>query len=136
MPIDATQTTTFATSTAAGSKSKQGTVGKDDFLKLLVAQMKNQDPTAPQDMAAMTGQMTQFSILEQLTNISKTSDEQNVSAARDHAVGLLGKTVTYKGVDGAVREGTVENVDVTASAPRLTVGGQTGVLLGDITRVR
>src|SRR3712207_8182956 len=108
MPIDPTQSST-GTSSLTATQPKQGVVGKDDFLKLLVAQLKNQDPSAPQDMAAMTGQMTQFSILEQLTNISKTSDEQNISAARDHAVGLLGKTVSYKGADGAIREGKVEN---------------------------
>ncbi len=135
MPIDPTQSATGTSTLTSGTATKSA-VGKDDFLKLLVAQLKNQDPTAPQDMAAMTGQMTQFSILEQLTNISKTSDEQNVSAARDHAVGLLGKTVTYKGADGSIREGTVENVDVTATAPRLTIGGQGGVLLGDVTKVR
>ena len=136
MPIDPTTTTTSATAPLATSGKKPGAVGKDDFLKLLVAQLKNQDPTAPQDMAAMTGQMTQFSILEQLTNIYETSEEQNVSAARDHAVGLIGKTVSYKGTDGGIHEGKVEHVDVTASAPRLTVGGTNGVLLGDITSVR
>jgi flagellar basal-body rod modification protein FlgD len=135
MPIDPTQSST-ATAATTTTSAKPATVGKDDFLKLLVAQLKNQDPTAPQDMAQMTGQMTQFSMLEQLTNISKTSDEQNVSSARDHAVGLLGKTVSYKRTDGAVLEGTVENVDLTADAPRLTIGGRTGVLLGDITKVR
>jgi flagellar basal-body rod modification protein FlgD len=135
MPIEPTSVTGYTTS-ASAAKSKEGNLGKDDFLKLLVAQLKNQDPSNAQDMSAMTEQMTQFSILEQLTNLSKTSDEQNISAAREHAVGLLGKTVSFKGADGGVQTGTVEHVDVTAMAPRLTIGGTGGVFLGDITSVR
>jgi flagellar basal-body rod modification protein FlgD len=136
MPIDPTTTSTgLPTATSSGTKQASG-IGKEDFLKLLVAQLKNQDPTAPQDMAQMTGQMTQFSILEQLTNVAKTSEETNISAAREHAVGLLGKSISFKGRDGSIVEGTVEHVDVTTSAPRLTVSGTTGVLLGDITSVR
>ncbi len=118
MPIDPTTTTTSATAALSTTGKKPGAVGKDDFLKLLVAQLKNQDPTAPQDMAAMTGQMTQFSILEQLTNINKSTD-------RDNAVGLLGKTVTVN--DGtATVTGKVEGVDVSGPSPKLTIAGKPG----------
>ena len=130
--------TTGATGTSAGATQKKdhSFLGKDDFLKLLIAQLKNQDPSNAQDMQSMTQQMTQFSMVEQLTNLAATSESANVSLARTHAVELLGKTVSYKAADGTVKEGVVEHVDTTASAPRLTIGGQSGLLLGTVVGVK
>src|ERR671917_889856 len=125
MPIDPTGGTPRTTGPAATtSKQDASFMGKEDFLKLLIAQLKNQDPSNAQDMESMTQQMTQFSMLEQLTNMNEATQTSNVSLARTHAIELLGKTVTYMAADGTVKEGLVEHVDTTASAPRLTIGGE------------
>ena len=108
------------TPTTATGSTQSGFMGKDDFLKVLVAQMKYQDPTSPTDIEGMTQQMTQFSILEQLTNINKSSE-------REHAVSMLGKTVTYMDGSGAPLTGTVEHVDVGGTSPKLTIGGRAGI---------
>jgi flagellar basal-body rod modification protein FlgD len=137
MPIDPLISGTSAAAlTAADKKKDQSFLGKEDFLKLLVAQLKNQDPSNAQDMESMTQQMTQFSMLEQLTNMNEATQTSNVSLARTHAIELLGKTVSYMSADGSVKEGVVEHVDTTASAPRLTISGETGLLLADITGVK
>jgi flagellar basal-body rod modification protein FlgD len=137
MPIDPTAGTTAASGPGAtGTKKAAGFLGKEDFLKLLIAQLKNQDPSNAQDMESMTQQMTQFSMLEQLTNLAEASETSNVSLARTHAVELLGKTVSYRASDGTVREGVVSHVDTTASAPRLTIGGDAGLLLADVVGVK
>ncbi len=133
--------TISAAGIASGAASKtakkdQSFLGKEDFLKLLVAQLKNQDPSNAQDMESMTQQMTQFSMLEQLTNMNEATQTSNVSLARTHAIELLGKTVSYMAADGTVKEGVVSHVDTTASAPRLTIGGETGLLLADVTGVK
>jgi len=47
-----------------------GTLGKDEFVKLLVTQMQNQDPTNPMDGKDLAAQMAQFSSVEQLININ------------------------------------------------------------------
>ncbi|GJG86603.1 hypothetical protein tb265_17840 [Gemmatimonadetes bacterium T265] len=65
----ATTTTTSATSTNAGPG---GAMGKDQFLQLLVAQMKNQDPESPMDGTQMAAQLAQFSTVEQLQNANDT----------------------------------------------------------------
>jgi len=61
-------------------------LGKDDFLKLLVTQLKNQDPLNPMDDKEFIAQMAQFSTLEQMQNMN--SGFNNL-----RAIGLLGKNV-------------------------------------------
>ena len=136
MPIDPLTSSTTTSAADADPKKTAGILGKDDFLKLLVAQLKNQDPSNAQDMEGMTQQMTQFSMLEQLTNLSEATETSNISLARTHAVELLGKTVSYRDRDGSIKEGVVGHVDTSASAPRLTVGGTSGLLLADVVSVK
>jgi len=66
---------------APPARKAQGAMGKDDFLKLLVAQLKNQDPQSPANADQMAAQLAQFSSVEQLTNISKTLETQGASQA-------------------------------------------------------
>jgi flagellar hook assembly protein FlgD len=87
-------------------------------------------------MEGMTQQMTQFSMLEQLTNLAEATEASNVSLARTHAIELLGKTVSYKAADGTVKEGVVSHVDTSSSAPKLKIGDDTGLLLANVVSVR
>jgi flagellar basal-body rod modification protein FlgD len=130
MPIEPTSTSSGAAAlNLTDPKKSAGFMGKEDFLKLLVAQLKNQDPSNAQDMEGMTQQMTQFSIVEQLTNLNEASQESS-------ALDMLGKTVAYRTRLGEVKEGVVGHVDVSGSAPKLTVGGVIGVALADVTSVK
>ena len=126
MPID-NVTATNSTITAPKAGSASSTMDKDGFMKLLVAQLKHQDPSNPTDMNGMTAQMTQFGILEQLTNMTKTSEATKSSLERTHAVELLGKTVSYKDAAGAIVEGLVEKVDTSTTSPTITVAGKAGI---------
>ncbi len=58
--------------TTPTSSSPGGAMGKDQFLQLLVAQMKNQDPESPMDGTQMAAQLAQFSTVEQLQNANDT----------------------------------------------------------------
>jgi flagellar basal-body rod modification protein FlgD len=108
---------------------------KDTFLKILVAQLKMQDPTKPTDSSQFMAQMAQFSTVEQLTNMAKTNADAAASAKVDQSVGLLGRTVTYPGSDGSLVSGVVQHVDITAAGPTLTVDGITGIDPSKLTQV-
>ncbi|MBN1547772.1 MAG: hypothetical protein JW902_14065 [Syntrophaceae bacterium] len=91
--ITAQQTSSQSSSTTAKTTS----LGKDDFLKMLVAQLKNQDPLNPMDGTEFAAQLAQFSSLEQLTNIN--SQLQNLELYQttmnnSQAVNLLGREVS------------------------------------------
>ncbi|HEY0778006.1 MAG TPA: flagellar hook capping FlgD N-terminal domain-containing protein [Gemmatirosa sp.] len=64
--------TTPKTTTTTTSSTPGGAMGKDQFLQLLVAQMKNQDPDSPMDGTQMAAQLAQFSTVEQLQNANDT----------------------------------------------------------------
>ena len=80
------QGTTFAQETTNPLETtpsiSNSSLGKDDFLKLLVAQLSNQDPLNPQDGAAFVAQLSQFSSLEQLISI-RESVERSARALSD-----------------------------------------------------
>ncbi len=84
------------------------TLGKDDFLRILLTQLTHQDPTAPLEDKEFVAQMAQFSTLEQMTNMSAEMAKVFAVMAKSQAIGLLGKTVEIaigdNVVSGRVRE--------------------------------
>jgi flagellar basal-body rod modification protein FlgD len=94
-----------ATATTASAKNM---IGKDEFLKMLIAQLKHQDPLNPMDGTAFTAQLAQFSSLEQLQNINTnltSFTRQQQSLGNTQAVNLIGREVLAKG-DTIQAEGT------------------------------
>lgn len=116
---------TASTQAASGANSA---MGKDQFLKLFVAQLTHQDPMNPMNDSDFMGQMASFSTLEQVSNLASEN-------ARSNAIGLLGRTVTYKAKDGAELTGVVEKVSTQDGKPSLTVGGADGVDPSSISQV-
>jgi flagellar basal-body rod modification protein FlgD len=123
------------TPTTPSTPSANG-LGKDTFLKLLVAQMRQQNPMDPTDDKEMIAQMTQFSMLEQITNMATANTELVSSSRMGQAVTLLGRTVTYLDDDGVSQTGTVEQVALVNGVPNLTVSGVEGITTSQLTEVR
>ncbi|MEJ1117755.1 flagellar hook assembly protein FlgD [Phyllobacterium sp. CCNWLW109] len=79
------------------------------FLKLLVAQMKNQDPTKPMDATQQVTQLAQFSSVEQAVQMNAKLEQLLASSSLSQADGIIGRTVTS--LDGKV-SGVVESVRI------------------------
>ncbi|WP_321367208.1 flagellar hook assembly protein FlgD [uncultured Desulfuromusa sp.] len=80
----------------ATSTSDNASMGKQDFLLLLVAQLENQDPMNPEDATEFTSQLAQFSSLEQLENVNKSLEGLSTMSSemeRMSALGLIGTVV-------------------------------------------
>lgn len=133
MPVDPTGAVNSAPSAASTTRTRDPTtLGKDDFLKLLIGQMQNQDPLNPTDGAEYMGQMTQFSILEQITNLGSTTSAAASNEYDQNAIGLIGKEISYLRIDGSnlrTYSGRVESVTFTSSGPQLTLSGDTDKVL-------
>lgn len=96
---------------------------KDAFLQLFVEQLKNQDPMNPQDSSAFIAQIAQFSMLEQLTNISKELSQIKLAQEMGEASTLLGKQVTVQTSEGEVA-GQVEKVTLTGADVQIFINGK------------
>jgi flagellar basal-body rod modification protein FlgD len=106
------------------------TLGQDDFLKLLVAQMSQQDPMNPMKDSEFIAQMAQFSALEQ----AKTM-QQDMSSLR--ASSLLGETVEVadEAEDSDFRTGVVTAIKIEKGIPQLIVNGNK-YLLSDVQSIQ
>ncbi len=106
---------------------------KDLFLKLLVAQMKNQDPDNPTDSSQYLSQMASFTEVEKLGDIADAQTSQLAASQMSTAVSMLGDTVSYGAGDSA-SSGKVTGVTVIDGVPQLLLG-TTKVQLTDVTGV-
>lgn len=116
----ATSTVAETSPYALPSKTRvpKKTLGKDDFLNLLVTQLKNQDPLEPQSNEQFISTMAQFSSLEALTSVDKTIQY-------DHALSLIGKKVTVQHNNKDEVTGAVEKTGVVDGKVVVYVGGDT-----------
>ncbi len=115
-------------STASAPADKTQQLGKQDFLKLLMAQLQNQDPTKPMDDSQMIAQMAQFSALEATQQLQQTIQQSNNVQTIFQAGALIGKYVQANETDGTSTTGAVTGVDFTSTngvvSPTLQVDGK------------
>ena len=125
---------TTATSSSSTDLSSTSKVDKDMFLKLMVAQLKNQDPMNPTDSSQFLAQTAQFTSLEKLTDVADQTTQALSAQLAFGASGLVGRSVTYTGADGAEKTGTVSTVSFTGNGPMLGIDGS-DVALNSVTGV-
>jgi flagellar basal-body rod modification protein FlgD len=113
---------TTATSSQVARTDTGGSLGQDAFLKLLVAQMQNQDPMQPEDSGQMMSQLASFSQVSQLQSLTSASQAQALGQDFSTAVALIGKSVTYTKSDGSQASGAVTAVKSDPSGALLEIG--------------
>lgn len=109
-------------------------IDRDMFLKLMVTQLKNQDPMNPTDSAEFLAQTAQFTSLEKLEEVADQSAQAYSAQMAFGASSLVGRTVTYADADGNELSGTVSSVRFGPTGPVLGVGGAE-VALDKVTAV-
>lgn len=135
MTVTAINPVTSTNSAATGSSANNttgtnGTLDYNEFLQLLVAQLKHQDPTNPADPTQFVSQLASFSGVEQQVNTNSKLDSLLTETAISQAGSLVGRTISSS--DGAT-SGQVVSVQITSTGPQATLSnGQTISLSSNI----
>lgn len=135
--ISGTTAAAAAVTTTAAEKTK--TLGQGDFLNLLVAQLKNQDPLNPSDPTEFTSQLAQYSQLEQLFNLNDSMGSLTTAqgnADRLASLALIGQDVVVQGSDFALGTGSTQlgyQADGTATSLKLNIQNSAGKTVGTLT---
>ena len=116
--------------TAATGKSSGLPVNSNQFLQMLMAELKNQNPMSPNssDPMQFVTELAQFTSLEQQVNTAQSTS--NIASGQNtaSAIALIGHTVNYiDPTTGAQTSGNVQSVQLTSSGPTLTIGGTSGI---------
>lgn len=99
----------------------------DAFLRLLIAEMKNQDPLEPTDASEYVAQFASFSTVEQAIQTNRKLDDLLAGLSLSQSGGLIGRHVTSG--DGSVA-GEIESVRLTAQGPQATLTNGQSLLVG------
>ncbi|MFC3072477.1 flagellar hook assembly protein FlgD [Shinella pollutisoli] len=130
-PVSATTQNTSYTPTVSATDSdgdaKSATLNYESFLKLLVAQMKNQDPTEPMDAAQQMAQLATFSQVEQTIKTNKNLESLLQRTSLQEANSVIGRTITSEDgkLSGVVKEVTLYTDGIVAtleSGEKIVVG--------------
>lgn len=105
------------TAANASTRTPSKTLGQEDFLQILVAQMKSQDPTNPKGNDDFISQMAQFSALEQ----SKSSQKDMAVLRANEMIGRTVELDMGKGKDKV--EGVISEIQFSDGVPKIVVGG-------------
>ena len=112
---------TSASSSSSNVKDIMGGMGKDTFLKLLVAQLQYQNPLSPTDPTQYMGQLAQFSQVEQLTSLTQAQTEASSWQRALAGEGMIGKTVTGTDTTNQPVTDVVTGLQITSNGPLLTL---------------
>jgi flagellar basal-body rod modification protein FlgD len=109
-------TSSTSSSSSTSSAQQKATLNYDNFLQLLIAQMKNQDPTDPMDASEQVSQLATFSQVEQSIQTNKNLESLISSSALSQAGSIIGRTLTSPdgSVTGLVKQVRVNSDGITA----------------------
>jgi flagellar basal-body rod modification protein FlgD len=125
MNVSSVASAAYSQPTSAGEKTS--TVSYDNFLKLLMTQMKNQDPTDPMKSTEYMAQLATFSQVEQTVKSNEKLDALLSSFALSQADSVIGRTISS--ADGTI-SGKVDSVMITSDGAVAKLSNGDRILLG------
>jgi flagellar basal-body rod modification protein FlgD len=117
-----------STTTSSASSATASTDFQSSFMKLLMAQLKNQNPMDPVDDKDLLTQMAQLNSLSELQKISDKLDKSTNASLFSSASNLIGKTVTASTDDETYVTGVVSSVQCLNNEYTVTIGDQSFAL--------
>jgi flagellar basal-body rod modification protein FlgD len=124
MNVSGTTASTGVENQQAGPMKDRMNLGKDDFLKLLITELRYQDALNPVNDREMIAQLAQFSSLEQMQNLGTKVEELARAQNAAQAASLIGRQVTAVNGDGEEVAGKVMSVEFCGDYVYLSVDGQ------------
>jgi flagellar basal-body rod modification protein FlgD len=119
----------------ATTTQKNTTLDNNDFMLMLMAQLRNQNPLEPMDNKEMMSQFTQLNSLQEIQTIKARMEEVATMNMATYANSLIGKTVTATLKDGQTVEGKVTGTQKSSSGEMTLVVGNHEVPLSAVETV-
>ncbi len=134
--LSASSSSSSSSSTIAGSEE----LGRDEFLTLLVTQLKYQDPLNPTDNSEFISQLAQFSSLQEIRNLSEATRQASELSVASSAAGLIGRPVAGEVVNTETGKtetvsGTVAGVAMKNGVPTLVLTDGSTLTLDQLTEI-
>jgi flagellar basal-body rod modification protein FlgD len=123
-------TDTTSTQTGSIKNTSTNTVDYNTFLQLLIAEMKNQDPTNPTDTSQYMSQFAQLSSVEQAMQTNTKLDALLSSSALSQADGLIGRTANFTDSSGKTISGKIASVSINSDGSIATLEDGTKIPVG------
>ncbi|NPV38690.1 MAG: flagellar hook capping protein [Brevinematales bacterium] len=108
----------------AQNQGSKNSLSEADFMKLLITQLRNQNPTKPLEDKEFITQMTQLTSLKQLNEMITTMQTFSKELAFTRTLGLVNKWVVYERTDGVMAQGLVESIRVKNGQTFLNVNNE------------
>jgi flagellar basal-body rod modification protein FlgD len=131
-PTTATPATPSLSSTGAAKPAATANLDREAFLKLLVAQLKYQDPSKPMDASEMVSQSAQLSVVDKLSEIATSLNDSRAASRLSLAGSVIGTSVTFTATDGTSKTAVVTGVAFDGNDTVLKAG-TTSIPLGAVT---
>ncbi|WUR12435.1 flagellar hook capping FlgD N-terminal domain-containing protein [[Empedobacter] haloabium] len=131
---------TSSAAIGAGTASQSSNISIQDFLKILTAQLNNQDPLKPVDNEEFVAQIAQFATLEQSRQLNVKIDSLLGVQSSLQSVGMLGRTVDVN-LNGMLVSGRVTALDLSSGSPMMTIttasnAFQNNISLSQVVNIR
>lgn len=117
---------------ASSAASSATNLSIQDFLRILTAQLNNQDPLKPMDNQEFLAQLAQFTSLQQTQQMNEKLDSLLSIQAATQSVGLIGRTVDVQTASG-VQTGSVSALSFAGGEPRMTIRTSGGSTIADLS---
>jgi flagellar basal-body rod modification protein FlgD len=137
-PATTSGTTSTTGTTATNSNSSNLPISQNQFLQMLMAELKNQNPmnASSSDPMQFVQELAQFTSVEQETNTAESTSTIVSGQNNATAIALIGHTVNYTDpTTQAPETGTVQSVEFTSSGPTLTINGTAGISASAVNEV-